>query len=58
MALGIRLHLDRNSLSTTVRELEKYGIERSRKPSTIEFRKPIVALLKVLNQPRSRSTRQ
>ncbi len=31
MALGIRLNLGGLSLSNTVRELEKYGVERSRK---------------------------
>ncbi|MWV40670.1 IS6 family transposase [Natrialba sp. INN-245] len=31
MALGIRLHLGGLSLSNTVRELEKHGVERSRK---------------------------
>ncbi len=31
MVLGIRLHLGGLSLSNTVRELEKYGVERSRK---------------------------
>lgn len=31
MALGIRLHLAGLSLSNTVRELEKFGAERSRK---------------------------
>jgi putative transposase len=31
MELGIRLHLAGLSLSNTVRELEKFGVERSRK---------------------------
>ena len=32
MKLGIRLHLAGVSLSNTIRELEKFGVERSRKP--------------------------
>jgi len=31
MELGIRLHLSGLSLSNTVRELEKFGVQRSRK---------------------------
>ena len=31
MELGIRLHLSGLSLSNTIRELEKFGVERSRK---------------------------
>ena len=31
MKLGIRLHLAGLSLSNTIRELEKFGVERSRK---------------------------
>ena len=31
MKIGIRLHLARLSLSNTIRELEKFGTERSRK---------------------------
>ena len=56
MQVGIRLHVAEISLLNTIRKLEKFGVERSRKASTIGCKKPIYSQPTMRVRITSRST--